>query len=131
MKSILDILYLVCPKDILVRDAQQQKKVEDKDISHFPKIYVTPLHFCERPTLVLIFITQKKSERDFHFKKKEGKNSIQCLFCCCEPSGDSMHLEQWKRHCFYYVSVIVGLLCYLIWFGRLFFGFGNAQKFSI
>lgn len=33
----------------------------------FLEVHFTPLHFCERPTVVPVFTNQKKLEKDFCF----------------------------------------------------------------
>lgn len=42
-------------------------------IPYSSKVYVTLLHFYERPTLVSVFANRKKSEEDFRFYEKGEK----------------------------------------------------------
>ena len=42
-------------------------------IPHFLKVQVMPLHFYKRPTLVPVFVNQKKSQDDFSLLRKKGK----------------------------------------------------------
>lgn len=47
----------------------------------FPKAHLTPFHFYEKCTLVLVFIKQKKSKEDFCFYKITQKVKIAFSIC--------------------------------------------------
>ena len=145
-------------------------KTKNIGMLKFLKIWVIPLHFYERPTLVPVSTNQKKSEEDvwFYEKKAKSKNSIQHLLCiepfleatrprvervappssfpgtilslpascCC-----SLELYLWATVLYLnfccvfllllHVSITLGFMCYLVWFGRLFSGSGDAKNFHI
>ena len=50
-------------------------------IPHFAKVHLAPLCFYERPRLVPVVASQKKSEEDFHFYEKRQKKKIVLDVC--------------------------------------------------
>ena len=62
----------------------------DTSIPSFSKVYLTPLHFYERPTLVPVFANRKNSTEIFtSMKARKGKNNVQHLFC---------NEQLWRQH---------------------------------
>lgn len=106
---------------------QKQWNVKKIEVSCFPKVSIMLPHIYKR----IVLANPKKSKKNFYFYKKKGWKVKIASIVCFVVSPYSQHAPQAARVALLllYVSIILDFMCYLVWFGRLFWGSGNAQIF--
>lgn len=94
-----------------------------------PSPFESLLGFCKRPTLIPVFAKWEESKEDFHLCKTRQKVNLAFSVCFAGTNTEAAHIPSIESGTLLlYVSVILGSMCYLVWFDKSIWGSGNTKK---